>query len=48
MRKMPNASADVLTEFVLEHVARGSEVRTDAWKGYDHSIAGIVIAAEPD
>jgi len=25
----------VLTEFVLENVGRGSEVRTDAWKGYN-------------
>jgi len=36
MRQIPNASADVLTDFVLENVARGSEVRTDGWHGYDH------------
>ena len=33
MRRIPNASADVLSDFVLDNVARGSEVRTDAWKG---------------
>ena len=35
MRRIPNASADVLTEFVLDNVAPGSEVRTDGWHGYD-------------
>ena len=34
--RIPNASADVLTDFVLDYVARGSEVRTDAWNGYNH------------
>ncbi len=34
MRRIPNASADVLTDFVFDHIARGSEVRTDAWNGY--------------
>ena len=34
MRRIPNASADVLTDFVFDNVARGSEVRTDAWQGY--------------
>jgi hypothetical protein len=34
MRRIPNASADVLTDFVLDNVVRGSEVRTDAWQGY--------------
>ena len=36
MRRIPGASADVLTEFVLDNVARGSEVRTDGWRGYEH------------
>lgn len=31
MRRIPNASTDVLTDFVLDDVARGSEVRSDAW-----------------
>jgi hypothetical protein len=35
MRRIPNVKKDTLTEFVLDHVARGSEVRTDAWTGYD-------------
>lgn len=34
MRRIPNASADALTDFVFDNVARGSEVRTDAWQGY--------------
>lgn len=34
--RVPNASADVLTDFVLDNIARGSEVRTDGWRGYDH------------
>ncbi len=36
MRRIPNASAEVLTDFVFDNVARGSEVRTDAWNGYNH------------
>jgi hypothetical protein len=36
MRRIPDASAEVLTDFVLDNVARGSEVRTDGWRGYDH------------
>jgi hypothetical protein len=35
MRRIPNVKRDTLTDFVLDHVARGSEVRTDAWTGYD-------------
>jgi transposase-like protein len=35
MRRIPNVKRDTLTDFVLEHVARGSEVRTDAYTGYD-------------
>jgi transposase-like protein len=34
MRRIPNVKADTLTDFVFDHVARGSEVRTDAWQGY--------------
>ena len=32
----PNVKRETLADFVLDHVARGSEVRTDAWTGYDH------------
>lgn len=35
MQRIANASADVLSEFVLDNIARGSEVRADAWKGYN-------------
>jgi len=35
MQRIPDASKDVLTDFVLDHVARGSEVHTDGWKGYN-------------
>ena len=35
MRRVPNVKRDTLTDFVLDHVARGSEVRTDAWTAYD-------------
>ena len=31
MRRIANVKRDTLTDFVLDHVARGSEVRTDAW-----------------
>ena len=35
MRRVANASADTLTEFVLDNVARGAEVHTDGWGGYN-------------
>jgi len=35
MRRIANASADTLTEFVLDNVARGAEVHTDGWGGYN-------------
>jgi hypothetical protein len=54
MRRIPNASADVLTDFVLENVARGSDVRTDGWKGYNdigrhrlHSITSLSQSDDP-
>ena len=33
--RIPDASKDVLTNFVLDHVQRGSEVHTDGWTGYN-------------
>jgi transposase-like protein len=36
MRRVPNASSDVLSQFVAEHVEPGAEVQTDAWNGYCH------------
>jgi len=41
MQRIANASKDVLTDFVLDHVARGSEVRTDGWTDYN----GVVSTA---
>lgn len=35
MQRIPNASGDVLTEFVLDNIERGSEVHTDGWIGYN-------------
>jgi len=35
MQRIANASKDVLTDFVLDHVERGAEVRTDGWTGYN-------------
>src|SRR5664280_1024393 len=35
MRRIANASADTLTEFVLDDVARAAEVHTDGWGGYN-------------
>ena len=35
MRRIPNAGKDVLTDFVLDHIERGAEVRTDGWGGYN-------------
>lgn len=34
MRRIPDASKDVLTDFVLDHIQRCSEVHTDGWSGY--------------
>jgi transposase-like protein len=55
MQRIANASADVLSEFVLDNVARGSEVRTDAWKGcndigryrFSHVIANLSESEDP-
>jgi hypothetical protein len=30
----PDVTKATLTAFVLDHIARGSEVRTDGWQGY--------------
>jgi len=55
MQRIANASKDVLTDFVLEHVARGSEVRTDGWTGYNgvgehrfsHVVTNISASGDP-
>ena len=55
MQRIPDASKDVLTDFVLDHVQRGSEVRTDAWNGYNgvgerrfsHHVTNIKASGDP-
>ena len=34
MRRIADVTKATLTDFVLDHVARGSEVHTDGWQGY--------------
>jgi transposase-like protein len=55
MQRIPNVKRDTLTEFVLDHIARGSEVRTDAWTGYDdigryrftHVVTNVSATGDP-
>lgn len=55
MRRIPNVKRDTLTEVVLDHVARGREVRTDAWTGYDdvgryrftHVVTNVSASGDP-
>jgi transposase-like protein len=55
MQRIPNASKDVLTDFVLDHVERGTEVRTDAWGGYNgvgqhrysHVVTNVSASGDP-
>jgi len=55
MRRIPNVTQDTLSDFVLEHVARGSEVHTDAWTGYDeigryrfkHVVTNVSASGDP-
>lgn len=55
MRRVVNVKADTLTDFVLDHVARGSEVRTDAWQGYadigryrfGHVVTSVSASGDP-
>ena len=35
MTQIPNATMDGVTDFALDNVQIGSEVRTGGWKGYD-------------
>jgi hypothetical protein len=34
MRRIRDVTKATLTDFVLDHIARGAEVRTDGWQGY--------------
>jgi transposase-like protein len=55
MRRIPNVTKDTLTEFVLDHIARGAEVHTDAWQGYNdigryrfqHMITNVSASGDP-
>jgi transposase-like protein len=55
MRRIPNAAADTLTDFVLDHVARGAEVHTDGWGGYNdigryrfkHFVTNVSASGDP-
>jgi hypothetical protein len=55
MRRIANVKRDTLTEFVLDHVARGSDIRTDAWTGYDdigryrfkHVVTSVSATGDP-
>jgi transposase-like protein len=55
MRRIPNASRAVLSDFVLDHVQRASEVRTDGWAGYDdigryrfrHVVSNVAASGDP-
>ena len=55
MRRITDASADTLTEFVLDNVARGAEVHTDAGGGYNdigryrfrHVVTNISASGDP-
>ena len=47
MARVPDVKRQTLTDFVLDHVARGAEVRTDAYHGYDdvgrHRFGHVVV-----
>jgi transposase-like protein len=47
MRRIPDVTKATLTDFVLDHVGRGAEVRTDAYHGYNdvgrHRFSHVVV-----
>lgn len=55
MRRIPNVTKDTLTDFVLDNVARCSEVRTDGWQGYfdigryrfSHVVTNVSASGDP-
>ena len=55
MRRIPNVTKDTLTDFVLDNVARGSEVRTDGWQDYfdigryrfSHVVTNVSASGDP-
>jgi transposase-like protein len=54
MRPIADVTKATLTDFVVDHIARGSEVRTDGWQGYfdvgRHPLTHVVtnLSASPD
>lgn len=53
LRLVPSRGAEDLTTFVQENVAKGAEVRTDGWQGYDglaklgYDHNAVVLEADP-
>jgi transposase-like protein len=55
MRRIPDVSKASLTDFVLDHVARGAEVHTDGWQGYfdigrhrfKHVVTNVSASGDP-
>jgi hypothetical protein len=55
MRRVADVSKDTLTEFVFDHVARHSDVRTDGWPGYfdigkyryQHYVTNVSASGDP-
>ncbi len=47
LARIPNVQRETLTDFVLDHIARGTEVRTDAYRGYNdvgrHRFSHLVV-----
>ena len=55
MRRIPDVTKATLTDFVLDHVARGAEVHTDGWQGYfdigryrfKHVVTNVSASGDP-
>lgn len=55
MRRIPDVTKVTLTDFVLDTVARGAEVHTDAWEGYNdvgthrfsHVVTNLSASGDP-
>jgi hypothetical protein len=55
MRRIPDVTKATLTAFVLDHIARASEVRTDGWQGYfdvgrhpfTHVVTNVSASGDP-
>ena len=55
MRRIPDVTKATLTDFVLDDVARGTELHTDGWQGYfdvgrhpfTHVVTNVSAAGDP-